>query len=48
MTTKEWLSQYRSAKNEALHCFDELDRLSETILKSPQMTGMPRGGDAGG
>lgn len=43
MTTKEWLLQYKYAKIAAEKCFQDLDAAS-VVLKSPALTGMPRGG----
>lgn len=45
MTTKEWLMQYRFAKIAAEKCFEDLDAAT-VVLKSPAITGMPRGGDS--
>ena len=43
MTTKEWLGQYRLAKIAAEKCFQDLDAAS-VVLRSPALTGIPRGG----
>ena len=44
VTTKEWLMQYRYAWIAAERCFQDLDAAT-VVLKSPAITGMPRGGD---
>ena len=43
VTTKEWLMQYKIAKIAAERCFQDLDAAT-VVLKSPSLTGMPRGG----
>ena len=44
MTTKEWLAQYQAALRLATRYFDDYGALTKTLLQSPTLTAMPRGG----